>query len=277
MSDNQNDEYLSEEYHFAEEPDMNLDDAPIEKKAATSHEKVESSTPRFPLDADKIKAFFNENSPARNAVVIVGILLALLIVYKVIASVFFHEKSGKTTTTVVTKQIQSAPKVQPITPVAPVTSAVSSSEMDSLKSKLQSMEQTESTLQSQVSSLNNQLVSVNTNLNTLAEKLVQLNQQLTDMRRMVQEQADHILILKEQTKKSAKTTKRIYPHRPAVVYYLKAVIPGRAWLMTNAGSTMTVRVGTPIPGYGVVRFIDAIQGRVLTSSGQLIRFSQDDS
>ncbi len=282
MSDNQNDEYLSEEYHFAEEPDINLDDAPAEKEAVASTAKKEPLASRFQFDADKVKSFFNENSPARNAVVIVLILLALLIVYKVIASIFFDEKSAKNVAQMSAKQTQSIPKVQPITPIEPITPTVNqttalNNDVDSLKAKVMSMEQTESTLQSQVSSLNNQLVSVNTNLNTLSEKLVQLNQQLADMRHVVQEQAEHVLILKEQAKKRVKATKRIYPHGPAVVYYLNAVIPGRAWLITNAGSTMTVRVGTPIPGYGVVRFIDAIQGRVLTSSGKLIRFSQDDS
>jgi intracellular multiplication protein IcmG len=32
-----------------------------------------------------------------------------------------------------------------------------------------------------------------------------------------------------------------------------------------------------LPGYGTVKYIDASQGMVLTSSGRVIRFSQDDS
>ena len=58
---------------------------------------------------------------------------------------------------------------------------------------------------------------------------------------------------------------------------MQAVIPGRAWLIANNGSTITVREGTPIPGYGIAKIIDPIKGRVMTSSGKEIRFSQDDS
>ena len=60
-------------------------------------------------------------------------------------------------------------------------------------------------------------------------------------------------------------------------YYVQAVIPGRAWLIATNGSTLTVRQGSSVRGYGVVQSIDAVQGRVNTSSGRVIRFSQDDS
>ncbi|HAF87135.1 MAG TPA: type IV secretion protein IcmG, partial [Legionellales bacterium] len=60
-------------------------------------------------------------------------------------------------------------------------------------------------------------------------------------------------------------------------YYIKAVIPGRAWLIAANGSTLTVSEGTNIKGYGMVKLIDSTQGRILTSSGRVIRFSQQDS
>ena len=60
-------------------------------------------------------------------------------------------------------------------------------------------------------------------------------------------------------------------------YHIQAVIPGRAWLIATNGATLTVREGTAVAGYGMVRLIDPSQGRVTTSSGQVIRFSQEDS
>ena len=73
--------------------------------------------------------------------------------------------------------------------------------------------------------------------------------------------------------------KSVKRHKKGVVlrYAVKAVIPGRAWLLASNGSTLTVRRGTPIQGYGVVTGIDAVRGYVFTSYRKLIRFSQEDS
>ena len=67
------------------------------------------------------------------------------------------------------------------------------------------------------------------------------------------------------------------PSAPPIHYYIQAVIPGRAWIIATNGSTLTVREGTNIAGYGIVRLIDPLDGRIVTSSGQIIRFSQEDS
>ena len=62
-----------------------------------------------------------------------------------------------------------------------------------------------------------------------------------------------------------------------MLYYIQAVIPGRAWLIATNGSTLTVREGSTIPGYGIVRKIDPNLGKVFMSTGKVIRFSQLDS
>lgn len=287
MSDDQNEEYLGEEYHFADDANLSLDETPKGDKKPSETEKAGSpSMERFDMDPEKIKAFFKENSPLRNVIVIVAILLALTLLYKMISVLFFHEKSIAHVSSI-PNHVTVMPKAAPINNSS--SNAMTGStqtldnqatmlqEMNAMKAKMASLEQTEVSLQNQVSTINNQLTTVNANINTIAEKLTVINQQMLDLRRVVQEQAERMVIVKEQARHRMSPPKRIYPRGPSIVYYLKAVIPGRAWLISTAGNTMTVRVGTPIPGYGVVRYIDAIQGRVLTSSGQLIRFSQDDS
>ena len=64
---------------------------------------------------------------------------------------------------------------------------------------------------------------------------------------------------------------------PQIQCALQAIIAGRAWLVCSNGETLTVRQGTQVYNYGEVRYIDAISGQVLTSSGQTITFSQEDS
>jgi intracellular multiplication protein IcmG len=66
-------------------------------------------------------------------------------------------------------------------------------------------------------------------------------------------------------------------NKPLVQYNIQAVIPGRAWIVATNGTTLTVREGSKVPGYGLVKLIDPNQGRVITSSGRVIRFSQEDS
>ncbi len=54
-------------------------------------------------------------------------------------------------------------------------------------------------------------------------------------------------------------------------FTVHAIIPGRAWLKTRDGKTITVTEGDPIDGYGKVMGIDAPSGVVLTSSGVMLR------
>jgi hypothetical protein len=59
-----------------------------------------------------------------------------------------------------------------------------------------------------------------------------------------------------------------------IVYNVQAVVPGRAWLMNDAGKSVTVAVGDKLPGFGVVVDIDALNGVVVTSSGKLLTTTQ---
>lgn len=52
---------------------------------------------------------------------------------------------------------------------------------------------------------------------------------------------------------------------------IHAIIPGRAWIRTNSGKTITVAEGDMLGEYGKVLKIDAPTGTVITSSGVTIR------
>jgi len=61
-----------------------------------------------------------------------------------------------------------------------------------------------------------------------------------------------------------------------VKYFVKAAVPGRAWLVSEKGSFTTVRIGDVLPGYGMVISINATDGAVATSSGVTLGFNPDD-
>jgi intracellular multiplication protein IcmG len=144
--------------------------------------------------------------------------------------------------------------------------------------KISALELGEQNIRSDISTMNEQLASITNNLNAMNTKMAELNGIMTNLSNKIEQQSREI----EQKVVTQRQTKRAYyPSHPAHgkynKYYIQAVIPGRAWLMAMNGATLTVREGTLVPGYGMVKLIDPNQGRVLTSSGQVIKFSQNDS
>jgi len=146
-----------------------------------------------------------------------------------------------------------------------------------LKQKVAAIELSQQSVRSEVSAVNNQVSAVSSNLNNLNTEISHLNQVISNLSAQVAKQSDEISVLmaRSQPKPIKPVVQRVV--KQPIIYYIQAVIPGRAWLIGSNGSTLTVREGTRIYGYGVVKLIDSMQGRILTSSGQVIKFSQEDS
>ena len=263
-----NDEY-NDEYHFADLDEISPDSLNDEDEAVTE-------------DTPKKQSVKGSNDIRRNALIAVGAIVLAMLGYKFLGS-FFSSKNqpAQQIATVspasVTPPPQSAP-VQPQADMPPPQPVVVQPNPDSsqIGQKLSVLEANQQSMRSEISSLNNQLGGINTNVNEVTQKIASLNQMLTELVSKIEQQSDVIARLTERAR--PKPVRRVVirgPQQPS--YYIKAVIPGRAWLIATNGSTLTVREGTPIPGYGVVRLIDPNQGRVLTSSGQVIKFSLQDS
>ncbi|HHF7373519.1 type IVB secretion system protein IcmG/DotF [Legionella bozemanae] len=232
----------------------------------------------------------------RNALIAVGIIIFAMLMYKFIGGMFSKStptpKETETPAPIaeITPQpkeaeippapIQQQPEVQqPVQqPVVQQTPPPMVQESAALQQKVASIESSQQTVQSEVSSMNQQVSNINNNVNALNAQITKLNQVISDLNNQVVKQSEVINVLIERTK--PKPVKRVIHIKPAssqIIYYINAVIPGRAWLIGTNGSTLTVREGSKIAGYGVVKLIDSMQGRVLTSSGRVIRFSQEDS
>ncbi|HAU2068045.1 TPA: type IV secretion protein IcmG, partial [Legionella pneumophila] len=146
-----------------------------------------------------------------------------------------------------------------------------------LKKKVSAIEMSQQSLRSEVNALSEQINAVNNNIKNLNAQIVNLNQIIGNMSNQIARQSEviNVLMVRTTPKKVVKISRPAVAAR--VIYYIQAVIPGRAWLIGSNGSTLTVREGSKIPGYGIVKLIDSLQGRILTSSGQVIKFSQEDS
>ena len=57
---------------------------------------------------------------------------------------------------------------------------------------------------------------------------------------------------------------------------MRAIVAGRAWLVSNKGFILTVRPGSKLKRYGKITKIDPDNGIVKTSSGFIIRYGSKD-
>ncbi len=212
----------------------------------------------------------------RKAIFVVGVVIFAMITYKFVGSLF-SDKPAPAKAVASIKPMPPKPQlVIPSTVVQPVVIPPVQTIDTGMQQKMSALELGQQSVRSEVSSVNSQLGGLTTNLGTLTAQIEQLNQTIASLTTKVAEQSQDIARLTA-VRKAPKPRPLARKMIQTTKYYIQAVIPGRAWLIAANGSTLTVREGTAVPGYGVIKLIDPNQGRVLTSSGQVIRFSQEDS
>lgn len=224
------------------------------------------------------------NDVKRKALIVVVLVVTAMLLYKFTGSFFSKKtepvKSDVSVTTRVSQPIVAVTKpvdIQPATSITPVvTQAPAPVENPAITQKLASMDLSQQSIRSDVNSVSNQLGGIHSNIDALNNKIANLGQMVTTLSHTIEQQSIQIAHLVEvRVQKAKPVIRRKTAHSP--VYFIQAVIPGRAWLIASNGSTLTVREGTNVAGYGVVKLIDPVQGRVTMSSGRVIRFSQQDS
>lgn len=112
-------------------------------------------------------------------------------------------------------------------------------------------------------------------------EVVNLNQKISALSSSLQELNNNVNTLKKPPHKPKvikKLPKKIVKKEvpPQVIYHVKAVVPGLAWLESSTGQTTAVRVGDNLEGYGEVRLISPKQGMVITSNGNVIQYGVND-
>ena len=217
----------------------------------------------------------SHNSVKRNGLIVIVLLISAIVIYKFVG-VFSADKKVAVTTSVPAEVPVVQPPVQP-QPVMPVAVAPLPTVDTKVTQELSALESAQQSMRADVSTVSDQLGTLGNNVNAMVAKMSELNSVIASLSAKVDEQSHEL----EQVAIRREEAKRVHhgvikgPSYPK--YHIQAVIPGRAWLIATNGATLTVREGTIIAGYGMVRLIDPNQGRVSTSSGQVIRFSQDDS
>lgn len=226
------------------------------------------------------------NHIKRNAIIAVIVFVGVMFGYKLIGSYFLGTKTEiseiKPVITAPTPAPSPAPSPAPIEPVSVVETpqplpAPSEPSSPEIKSNLSSLVLGQEHLNTKIATFSDQMDSMQSKMNILTDKMAELNQTLVSLNDKLDSQSQTIERLSAKRVAAPVVRHRDRAERRVIRYYIQAVIPGRAWLVAENGSTLTVREGSRIPGYGLVKLIDPNQGRVMTSSGLVIRFSQNDS
>lgn len=213
-------------------------------------------------------------------IIIIGVVALVILVFAIeFLSSFFNKSQVSAIKPSQEIQIKPIERQQTVItqPTPPPQSVRQTANISSdLEKRLSTLEQSQSNLMSAVNSVNGQLGTIKTNVEVLTPKIEELRQALENLTLQLNKQSQEIAILNIRTKPKIKP-KSIHKRLNYFKYNIQAIIPGRAWLIAKNGSTITIREGSSIPGYGIVTLIDSQQGRVMTSSGKIIRFSQQDS
>lgn len=256
----------NDEYHFAE----------LDTPGMETMEEMESEGTRTGLSPEK-------KNVRLNALIVVGVVVLLFLTYRFIWPLFSTSTQVVKTTTPPVAQtmpiepIQTQPKpiISTTTP-APVQPVIQATD-DAVKRSVSVIEINQQSLRADVTSLNGQVNGLNRKIDDLSSQMIKLNQTITSLSNQMAQQAQQMSELMA-AKTQPKPIKQVIRHPiPQIRYHIQAVIPGRAWLTGSNGSILTVREGIKVNGYGTVQLIDSMQGRVVTSSGKIIRFSPEDS
>lgn len=172
------------------------------------------------------------------------------------------------------KLVAAKPKtVAPVVVNTPTPNPQLIGQLDSIKSHEINASQTVSALKNQLGDINDQLRASNAENMTLRNSVSQLAGEVKLLSHVVANNAHQLALAKQ--KKS--TRKKPHYVAPKITYHVKAVVPGRAWIVGSNGLSYSVAVGDTLPQAGKIRAINADSGELTLSSGKHIGYGANDS
>jgi intracellular multiplication protein IcmG len=264
-NDPNNEEYKLDDLELlASEPDDQLQSKDTTAEEFSENENNSLTEPQF------------WESPIfqRGALVLVG-LIVFFLCYRMVHSFWSAKTSTNQIKPVAAGQNTFKPAFpQPVSSAPVVTEGATSKKLQALQQQQGEMNASLQTLNSQVNTMGTEVSDVSSKITALSASVAALSEKLDSQTKEIER-----LMMLNAKRQIAKhhVVSRHGSANPSDSYSIQALIPGRAWLISSSGSSMTVREGSIIPGYGAVKLIDVERGRVLTSSGRVIKFGQVDS
>ena len=270
----------NDEYQFADLDGLGTEsldpivgeDEVDEAQFEASGEGVSSPPGRGRLDPHMMKVI-------KNGALVVGGLILFLLIYKFIIS--FFAVAPETTNKNINVAVKKTPRVEPVKSSASIPVQVMNEALNTTEKKLSVLEQERSRLNTDFLVMHQQIRDVTQTVSQMAASLDEIKQSMEHMQNKLEQQSQQMVrlqsIKRAQRVASESKAKKVTPKAEQTRYFIQAIIPGRAWLMSTQGTMLTVSRGSAVPGYGDVRLINPKLGRIFTSSGRVIQFSQADS
>ena len=195
----------------------------------------------------------------------IGVAVTLIAIY-MIYSVLSPSTPSAPPPAISTQQQTATMPNTPAAPAPPPNIVMTEAQMQALMQSFQQMVQQNSAsigqnIQSVITTLqeNNKdaqaIAALETQFQTLNQQIGKYNQNLANLNnRLNTLQGQLSILLAKETASEEQLT-------------LRAVVPGRAWLVDGKGRTISVVEGSQLGTFGIVTDIDATRGTVTTSSG----------
>ena len=258
MSDNDKNNFSDDEYQLPEDEytpgEESLDggesafqgDAPVKKEnpLASVLQKVKSRMPR-----------------SRNGRI--GLVVGIIVLIGLIAH--FASSDSDTIPLQANKTVKKQvvqPSPQPVIQPQPVQNDQNASSINALQMSSSKVSTEMANLKSEVDDLKSGVAQYQSSIAQLQKTVDTLNAQVATLK-----------VKLNQTIARFSSDKKLGPE---LVYHLRAILPDRAWLVSNTGQTLSVTIGDTIDQYGVVQSINAQQGVIITSSGRKIYYGEND-
>src|SRR3990167_539254 len=243
----------ADEYQFTALEDMD---------SGKEGESLEADTDGFGEDKQS-----SNKKMLKNSLLVLGGLIIIFLGYRIIGSLFSSKPLAVN---------QEQPRQQPLLNLQPVTTT-ENIESSMITQKLSTLGNAQESMRTDIGNFNNQMTNVTYNVNDLSNKIDQLAKIVNLLSERLEQQTNSINTLNARQRRILEFQSSLAGSKSQPMYYIQALISGRAWLIASDGSTITVRDGSNIPGYGSVKVIDTKHGRIVTSTGRVIGFSQQDA
>lgn len=224
---------------------------PQDEYAASSHadqSKASDDSAASAAPTNPLSAILNRLSQMKHK----RILIAAVIVIFLIIFVRLLEPGKKTSPT---------PSVAEQAPSVVVEKTDDSAMIGSLDALKAHTSQT----QTQLNDLRSQVTSLQNAVNTSQAQNQQLQTTVTKLEDQIKEISEQL---------NALMIRPVSGKR--IVYHLRAILPDRAWIISDQGNALTVTVGDRVEQYGTIKAIDAQHGILETSSGRKIQYGVND-
>lgn len=225
----------------------------------------------------------SRTSPGKRILIPIILILAIVLLYRGINWYSQHAEQARQrqSEAVAVKSAESAATAAETIPAqqapAPMVAPVAQAPVAPRGADELSTQQKLDILASRTENNTERLDSLKRSLDQTQSAIVNLNKTISELSTFTKDLTANLQqVIADQGKGHATKQVRRHSTSQRVVYKVKAIVPGMAWLESSEGQTIAVRVGSRLGKYGKVRLISPKQGMVVTSDGSIIQYGAND-